>query len=59
MHCSDAGLHSVFTQLGGLTALLDLLQSAVRMPEDSVVRQVCLLCGFLFEKTAVFIFYFT
>jgi len=43
MHCPDVGLHSVFVQLGGLTALIDLLQSAVKIPDDSVIQRVCFM----------------
>ena len=39
---TDVSLHCVFTDLGGVTAVMDLLTSAVRIPDkdDSVVQRV-------------------
>jgi len=38
---TDASLHTVFTQLGGVTSAVDLLKSAVRIHNESLRQQVC------------------
>lgn len=39
--CADVSLHSVFTQqLSGVKSVVDMMTSAVRIPEDSIVQQV-------------------
>ena len=39
---TDVSLHAVFTELGGVTAAMDLLMAAVRTPpdKDSISQQV-------------------
>ena len=45
--CPDASLHSVFAQLDGPTALVDLIKSAVRIPTDSAIQMVCSVVMYL------------